>query len=319
MEETNYSRHTIISPSTSTEGSTPPSLIPALSTDEKKPASPIDQEASSDLESPPLTPPSSHTKKTYLDKLALVQRTALRKPTRLPGMIKRPLIFLTFPVIFYAGFSYGSNLIWFNVLNGTTSLILGGTYNFPAAMVGLSYLSPLIGVALGSFYTGVLGDSFVLRLARRNNGVLEPEHRLWLFAPSLVLIPFGLVLWGVGAAHHIHWFGCVFAMAVIALTNTIGLQLSVSYALDSYKDLGGEAIITVILVRNTMSFAIGYGVTPWIDGMGLQNAFVVAACVGCVQCASFFAMVKWGKGLRRRSRERYGKYVRQMAESGLVH
>lgn len=51
-------------------------------------------------------------------------------------------------------------------------------------------------------------------------------------------------------------------MGVIALTNTIGLQLSVSYCIDSYKDLSGEAMVTVILVRNTMSFAIGYGVTP---------------------------------------------------------
>lgn len=317
MEETNYTRHVIASHAPTTESKTPSS--PSMPSSDEKTASPQDQEeASSDIESSP-SPTTSHTKKTYLDKIKLLRRTDLTKPNRLPGMIKRPLIFLTFPVIFYAGFSYGSNLIWFNVLNGTTSLILGGTYNFPAAMVGLSYLSPLIGVALGSFYTGVLGDSFVLRLARRNKGVLEPEHRLWLFAPSLLLIPFGLILWGVGAAHHIQWFGCVFAMGVIALTNTIGLQLSVSYALDSYKDLGGEAMVTVILVRNTMSFAIGYGVTPWIDGMGLQNAFVVAAMVGMLQCASFFAMVKWGKGLRRASAGRYAKYVNQMAESGLVH
>ena len=46
-------------------------------------------------------------------------------------------------------------------------------------------------------------------------------------------------------------------MGVIAVTNTIGLQLSVSYCIDSYKDLASEAMVTVILVRNTMSFAIG--------------------------------------------------------------
>lgn len=102
-------------------------------------------------------------------------------------------------VIFYAGFSYGSNLVWFNVLNGTASLVLGGPpYNFAASMVGLSYVSPLIGVAIGSLYTGYIGDRIVLKMARRNEGILEPEHRLWLFAPSLLLIPFGLILWGVG-------------------------------------------------------------------------------------------------------------------------
>lgn len=57
--------------------------------------------------------------KTYVQKLVLFDSDAFTRPNRLRGMMTRPLIFLTFPVIFYAGFSYGSNLVWFNVLNGT--------------------------------------------------------------------------------------------------------------------------------------------------------------------------------------------------------
>ncbi len=61
----------------------------------------------------------------------------------------RILQFLGWPVIFYAGFSYGSYLIWFNVMNATASVILGGaSYNFSSAMVGLSYLSCCIGVII---------------------------------------------------------------------------------------------------------------------------------------------------------------------------
>jgi len=257
-------------------------------------------------------------RKTYLDKLKLFQRADLQKSNGLAGIVWRPLVFLTFPVIFYAGFCYGSNLVWFNVLNATSSLILGKTYDFPASMVGLSYISPLIGCFLASLYSGVIGDRVVLRMARRNKGILESEHRLWLFLPSLLLIPGGLLLWGVGAAHHIHWFGCVFAMGVISFTNIVGLQLSVSYCIDSYKALSGEAMVTVILVRNTMSFAIGYGITPWL-GIGLQNTFIVAAFAGLAQCATFLIMVKFGKGFRAKSVGRYEKYVGQMAASGMVH
>jgi hypothetical protein len=108
-------------------------------------------------------------------------------------------------------------------------------------------------------------------------------------------------------------------MGVIALTNTIGLQLSVSYCIDSYKDLSGEAMVTVILVRNTMSFAVGYGITPWVTNMGLQNAFLVAAFAGMAQCATFFIFVKFGKGLRRDSGPRYKKYVDKMASQGMIH
>ena len=87
---------------------------------------------------------------------------------------------------------------------------------------------------------------------------MEPESRLWLFSLSIILVPSGLILWGVGAAQNIHWFGLVFAMGVIALTNSLGLSISVSYCIDSYRELSGETIVTVILIRNTMSFAIGY-------------------------------------------------------------
>ena len=48
-------------------------------------------------------------------------------------------------------------------------------------------------------------------------------------------------------------------MGLTGFTNTIGLQLSVNHCIDSYQELSGEALVTVILVRNTMSFAIGYG------------------------------------------------------------
>lgn len=114
-------------------------------------------------------------------------------------------------------------------------------------------------VASSSFYTGRVGDWLVLKLARRNGGMMQSEYRLWLFGLSILMIPGGLILWGVGAAHNIQWFGLVFAMGVIGFTNSLGLQISVSYCIDSYRELCGEAIVTVILIRNTMSFAIGYG------------------------------------------------------------
>lgn len=157
----------------------------------------------------------------------------------------------------------------------------------------------------------------MLWLARKNKGVLEPEQRLWLFSLSAILIPGSLILWGVGAAHGVQWFGLVFAMGVIAMSNSIGIQLSVSYCVDSYRDLSGEAMVTVILIRNTMSFAIGYGVTPWIDGMGLQNAFILAAFVGLAQVLTFLLVVKYGKAWRMASRERYYRFVKESMDLGV--
>lgn len=108
-------------------------------------------------------------------------------------------------------------------------------------------------------YTGIFGDRFIVKMARRNGGYMEAEHRLWLLVPSLLLIPMGCLLFGVGAHHGVHWFGIVFAMGTISFTTSAGSQISVAYTVDCYRDLGGEALAAVMIVRNTMAFAIGYG------------------------------------------------------------
>jgi len=63
----------------------------------------------------------------------------------------------------------------------------------------------------------------------------------------------------VGAAHGIHWFGLLVAMCVLAMSNTCGITLSINYLVDSCGELSGDATVTIMLVRNTMSFAMGYG------------------------------------------------------------
>ena len=110
MEETNYSRTIILAHESDPQTAATASL--AGSGDEKK------GDAEADVEPAKSSPGPSLKQKTYLDKIKLWQSADINKPNHLAGMVARPLIFLTFPVIFYAGFSYGSNLVWFNVLNG---------------------------------------------------------------------------------------------------------------------------------------------------------------------------------------------------------
>lgn len=176
-------------------------------------------------------------------------------------------------------------------------------------MVGLSYVSTLIGVCIGSYLTGRLSDWLTLKLARRNKGIMEPEHRLWPFALCVVLVPATLILWGVGAAHHVHWSGLVIAMGATATCNVFGITLSVNYLIDTYHEISGDAMTTVIIIRNTMSFAIGYGITPWVENLGLQNCFISAAFIGMAASAVFLVMIVRGKQLRARTQVEYWNLV----------
>ncbi|KPA35639.1 serine threonine kinase 16 [Fusarium langsethiae] len=131
-----------------------------------------------------------------------LQKRTLWQPSLGQSMTRqewRCLVYLGWPVICFAGFTYGSYLTWFSVTNATASIILSGSgYNFKPSMVGLSYLSCGAGSVVGALVQGRRSDWLTIRLARRNNGVMEAEHRLWPLMICVVLVPTSLVLWGAG-------------------------------------------------------------------------------------------------------------------------
>uniref|UniRef100_A0A0D2YIP7 Major facilitator superfamily (MFS) profile domain-containing protein n=1 Tax=Fusarium oxysporum (strain Fo5176) TaxID=660025 RepID=A0A0D2YIP7_FUSOF len=112
---------------------------------------------------------------------------------------------------------------------------------------------------------------------------MEAEQRLWPFLLCVILIPASLILWGVGAAHNIHWFGLLVAMCGLGFINAVGITLSVNYLIDSYYHISGDALSTVMIIRNSMAFGMGYAITPWFENMGFQNCFLVAAFVGITE------------------------------------
>ncbi|CAH0046919.1 unnamed protein product [Clonostachys solani] len=264
-------------------------------------------------DTPPTSPPLAENGEVYAAPRSFVQKLAVWYPTPGQNMLQRvvrAITFLSWPVIFYAGFSYGSYLIWFNVLGATASIVLSGEpYNFSSSMVGLSYVSCCVGVIVGSLTSGRLSDWLTIKLARRNNGIMEAEHRLWPFSICVIIVPSSLILWGVGAQHGIHWMGLCVAMGCLAFTMTMGVTLSVNYLIDSYHDISSDALVAVIIVRNTMSFAISYGITPWITNLGYQNCFISAAFIGMVASSAFLVMIKYGKSFRVKSASKYRKLV----------
>ncbi|KAL6365701.1 hypothetical protein LRP88_01702 [Fusarium phalaenopsidis] len=305
MEETNYHRSATAPIADSDQDRLQPNKLTDNCSDEEK-ATRVQSTANTDVDHGTVM---SSTKKTYLEKLKIIRREDLRSKVPLTNMVIRTFVYFSFPVVVFSGFMYGAVVCYFNVLNATASLILSGhPYNFSSSIVGLS-----------TYYSGPLGDKFVLWKARRNNGIMEPEYRLWLYTALVIMVPGGMLLWGVGAAHQIHWVGMMFAMGALGAAITIGCQLPISYCIDCYRDLGSDAIVTVILIRNTMSFAIGYGVTPWVTNMGYQNAFLVAAFAALAQLSLFIVFIRWGRHFRRASVARYWKYVQQVKDDGLLH
>ncbi|CDK25638.1 unnamed protein product [Kuraishia capsulata CBS 1993] len=310
-EETNYFR-----PHIAPDDEIVEDVSPEMKVDEKSAANAVVGTASSGDESG--TPAPTYTKKSFVAKLKLLDRS---RPFMLWKLIVRPVTMLRFPGIVWAGFCYGSSLIWFNVLNGTASTIFSADpYYFSTSMIGLTYISPIIFCFIFSVYAGWFGDWLRLRIARRRGtGISEPEDRLWLFALYLIIAPCSLILWGVGAYHKIHWIGIVFGMGLLGGSALLGCACSVNYVYESYKDLSGLGIVSVILIRNTMSFGMNYGITPWVDNQGLNKTFIAACGISIACNLTFLPVVYYGKRWRNWTKAAYWTYVQDAIDNGMVH
>jgi MFS family permease len=232
-------------------------------------------------------------------------------------MVYRPVLMIfQLPTVAWAGFLYGINLAWYNVLNGTTSPILSNApYNWSSAQVGCVYAGPIIGAAIASLWSGNAADWIALRLARRNNGVREPEHRLWVLGASGVISAAGLMTWGIGAYHGVHWVGLVFGLGMLTFGCVSGGSIAVSYNVDCFKSIAGETTVSIMVIRNTIGFGISYAITPWWQTQGLQNCFITAGMISLACTLTFLLMICYGKRLRRWSVPAYREYSKAMGGS----
>ncbi|CAG8055561.1 unnamed protein product [Penicillium salamii] len=252
----------------------------------------------------------THGLKTYTQKLKV---WGLRHPDQPFNFLRSILLsfrLVSFPTTIFSGLLVGSVLAWYNVLGGSLAEVLGGApYNFTTEQIGLTYFASVIGVSIGCYFSGWLSDILAIRLATRRQGIKEPEDRLWMFVIALVAHPVGCILYGVGASHHIPWIGVVIGMAFICITLPMGSGLAITYIIDSQKELAGESIVTVILIRNTIGFAFAYAVNPMITKMGLQNTFILIAVLGMILWSGCLLWIKIGKAARRSISKSYWNLV----------
>lgn len=94
-------------------------------------------------------PSSVHTKKSYMARLKPIEKQNLRHKNHLVELMARPIILLSFPIIAYAGFLYGCNIVWLSVLNATESMVFSSKpYGMSNSIVGLTFIAPLVGTTL---------------------------------------------------------------------------------------------------------------------------------------------------------------------------
>ncbi|CAG7928822.1 unnamed protein product [Penicillium olsonii] len=251
--------------------------------------------------------------KTYFQRMAWITPT---DESLWPHFYQPIEALFTFPAVSYAAITYGSTLCWFAIMTSLqASYMILPPYNFDAKGVGLMNIAPFVGAVLGFPFGGHLSDKSILWLSKRNRGYYEPEMRLWLALPLAVITPVGILMFGLGLAYGAHWallavgFG-VFGFAFAAISG-----IALSYLMDCYQDIIGDALIGVIFMRNIFSVIVLFVLTPWVNRMGMRNLHILVAVIAFVILLLPLPLLKWGKRARIATTSRY----RKMAANQLSH
>jgi hypothetical protein len=245
-------------------------------------------------------------RKSLLQRLALITNSPGSFSTFFSHVWQPFMLLALFPAVAFTALQYGASVSWIAIL-GTTQSILYPVppYNFQPSGVGLLNIPPFIGAILGSIWGGPLSDMYILWRASRHRGIYEPEMRLEMMVLPALATPAGLLCYGLTTGLQYHWiFPCI-GSAILGFGITAISDIVLTFLVDSYVEILGDALIGVAFVRNGLSTALVFGISPWMANTGVYNMFVVAGCVSLAVTMLCIPMRVWGKTIRAKTRERY--------------
>ncbi|KAG5809300.1 hypothetical protein H9Q74_005675 [Fusarium xylarioides] len=251
---------------------------------------------------------SNIPQKTYWQRLALTTTSSSSGGLRtLLSHMYQPLILLTtVPAVAYTALAYGILVATSDVMSTTLSLYMTKPpYTFAPNEIGLMNLSKLVGSTIGTLIVGPVSDTMILWLARRNDGIYEPETRLWSLVPFLPFIPAGALLFGLGLQNGLPWPIIAVALALFKLGMAPVNSITITYLTDSYQDVIGDALVGVTIVRNAFSTAFIFALDPWVRSVGIQWVLITIVLITTVILSLTGVLLKYGKPFRAHTAERY--------------
>lgn len=211
----------------------------------------------------------------------------------------RQFVFLAYPaviwtVIFY-GLAIGIGALYIGLSFST--LITQAPWNWTQEDTGLNQIGGLVGVLI-AIPIGPLSDRFCAWRTRKNDGVREPEMRLWTFLPAIILSPVGLILFSCTAYFKLHWFGFLAGNAIFQCANFIGFSILIAYMVDCYNRNTPELIAIFIAAKSALTFGMGFKVLVWIEQQGFLVIGMTFSAVMFFICSFGIFFIIFGKRIR---------------------
>ncbi|KAI9714508.1 MAG: hypothetical protein M1820_000469 [Bogoriella megaspora] len=213
------------------------------------------------------------------------------------------LVLRPFPLFFQPGILWAcliqGTLIGWTVLIGIVlaAIMFGPPLFFDEVKTGYMYTGAFIGALVGFALAGLIADSSAKWLTKLNKGVFEPEFRLVLVIPQLILGCTGLYGFGIVTNNiaKYHWFWPDFFFAFEVAGMVLGAVASALYVVDAHRDIAVEGFTCLMIFKNIFSFALTFRGFDWLSENGIKGPFMGIASVQVGICMLSVLMYVFGK------------------------
>ncbi|CDR45651.1 CYFA0S19e01420g1_1 [Cyberlindnera fabianii] len=215
----------------------------------------------------------------------------------------------TFPGVILSGLFWGiQNAFLSFYLTTEDTFFYDDPYNYTNVGVALMNIPCLVGSIVGCFYAGTISDYFTLWMARRNNGIVEAEFRLYFALLTAVFGSAGLLMFGIGAERMLNKWVMYIGLAFIGFAYGSGGDIALSYSMEG-SDLVLESMVCVAVINNTISCIFTFTCSLWLEASGTENVYIALAVINLAVMGLAIPMIIWGKKTRKWTRKYYLEFL----------
>ncbi|KAI0009402.1 MFS general substrate transporter [Xylariaceae sp. FL0662B] len=240
---------------------------------------------------------AAERKETYREQLRLF-RGRLSDESYWKGVLK-PFPLIAFPAVIFSTLVYATFFCWLLIIGVlSVNIFSAPPYNLTPSQIGLTNIPLAIGALIFSPLSGWITDVIPVWMAKRNNGIFEPEFRLVIMIIAVPLSVVGFIGFGIAADEGLSLTWCLVWVTVQSLSVPFASQSAISYVIDCHTKDANQAFVTINFVKAVLSFvasSIGNGL---LMKFGVRNLFIGIAMLNLGISLLTIPSYIYGKRLR---------------------
>ncbi|KAK5214192.1 hypothetical protein LTS03_003857 [Exophiala xenobiotica] len=210
-----------------------------------------------------------------------------------------PFPLFLYPAVIFGSFIYGSFFAWLVAVSVVSvPMFSAPPYNLSPAQVGLTNLPLLFAGLAGAPVSGWLADKVIRSMAKRNNGVYEPEFRLTLMAIAAVLSTVAFLGLGSSVGAGAPLAVPLFFVSCHSMAIPFASQAAYTYVTDCHPRDANQAFVTIGLVKGVLTFLSATFINGWFEVKGAKRVFWTIAAVNAALSQLTVPMYVFGKRFR---------------------